>query len=236
MLPALGRALGGGHDRDRAWGEVAEVATTVGFRTRTGSCEGVMWTEIDVELPKAYPLTLNVRRYRAFDRAQIERGALLDLSLGDPLFDEAFLVEAAPAEVVRELLDGPTRAALSALRDVELSTETTVAGKPMLRMAMRGWQDDEGACLAWVDVAVSFARRVREAYAKAEDASTTLQGGPFRLEVDGEAIEAAKRAREADVARLREVQTRREGGGKELIVVMSVLLAMLVLVFVALAI
>jgi hypothetical protein len=45
-----------------------------------------------------------------FDAKLVERGQEVDVEVGDPIFDEKVLVEAAPAEVARAARDAPTRA------------------------------------------------------------------------------------------------------------------------------
>src|ERR1700722_18591664 len=50
----------------------------------------------------------------------VQRGLAVDVEVGEPLFDAAFLVEAAPAETVRAILDAPTRSTLRSLRPCEL--------------------------------------------------------------------------------------------------------------------
>jgi hypothetical protein len=208
----LGALLGGGHDLrggvwgaacGEAWGSALGAPTRVRFATRGHGTndDAVRWTEIDVELPR-YPLALYLRRHGWLDALQVARGAMVDLTLGDAAFDAAFLVEAAPADVARKLLDAKARAALASYDCVELTTEQAAAG-PVLRLAIRGWLEDGDAALAAAQLAVTMVRRVRQAYAEVEDeAPLAAVGAPFRPALDDGPARRAAADREAEVARL----------------------------------
>jgi hypothetical protein len=74
-------------------------------------------THCRVRLPaEAPPFAMDVRPRTAAEERALERGDAIDLDLGDEPFDRAFVVEAAPADVIRVLVDGATRAALLSLR------------------------------------------------------------------------------------------------------------------------
>jgi hypothetical protein len=51
----------------------------------------------------------------------VEHGRAIDLTLGDPAFDDTFIVEAAPAEMARALLDEKARTALLAFSPCRLT-------------------------------------------------------------------------------------------------------------------
>jgi len=64
----------GTHDGNTAWGTAQGLDTKIAFTTRGSGSNTTSWTEIDVELPAAYPLSLHVRRHAFFDRGPIEKG------------------------------------------------------------------------------------------------------------------------------------------------------------------
>jgi hypothetical protein len=70
--------------------------------------------------PRAAPVEMHLTPQKESDASLVERGLAIDLQVGEPLFDAAFVVEAAPAETVRALLDAPTRSALRGLLPCEL--------------------------------------------------------------------------------------------------------------------
>jgi hypothetical protein len=57
-------------------------------------------------------LEMELRPQNAAELRQVEKGRAIDLVLGDEMFDDAFIVEAAPSETARALLAEPIRAAL----------------------------------------------------------------------------------------------------------------------------
>ena len=59
------------------------------------------------------PLVISVARHRLGEGAVIERGAMLDISLGDESFDAAWRVEGAPLDTTKSVLDAEVRALLS---------------------------------------------------------------------------------------------------------------------------
>jgi hypothetical protein len=195
----------------------------------------VQWTEIDVSFPAAYPLSLNVHRHGWLDGPKIERGEMVDVQLGDPRFDAEFLVEAAPAEVAKQLLDAQVRRFLRDEPAVELFTLTETPG--VLRLALREWRDTDERKEA-VEIVSKIAAGVRAAYVSAEasapvPAPTATVGAPYRAEPDGAAARQAEAAREAelqrDVQRVDDLRNKRANSPTAiyvfLIVVLSVVLA-----------
>ncbi len=70
---------------------------------------------------------MDLRPETRSERRAVERGRAIDLVLGDEAFDDAFIVEAAPAEVARALLDERARTALLTFSPCRL----TVAGNEL---------------------------------------------------------------------------------------------------------
>ncbi len=66
-------------------------------------------TLIPADCPR---LEMELRPQTAGELRHVEKGRAIDLVLGDDAFDDAFIVEAAPLEVARAILDEPIRAAL----------------------------------------------------------------------------------------------------------------------------
>ena len=97
------------------------------------------------------------------------------MTLGEPAFDDAFLVEAAPADVAKLLIDHQAREFLASHKIVEL---TTVVG--VLRFAVRGWLDAMPAATVALDATSRIASRVLDAYAEAEHAVAPDETGSPR--------------------------------------------------------
>ncbi len=87
--------------------------TPVTYELRPGGKNTPNRTFCTALLPPDCPrLELELRPQTAGELRHVEKGRAIDLILGDDAFDDAFIIEAAPAAVARELLDEPIRAAL----------------------------------------------------------------------------------------------------------------------------
>jgi hypothetical protein len=180
------------------------------FTTRGSGSSSVSWTEVDVDMPRNYPLSINVRRHGWLDRGRIERGDMIDVQLGDPAFDDAFLVECAPADVARILFDEPARRFIAHYDPIELTTEP-VGDRRILRLAVRGWLEETSSAVQAVDGATRIGARVREAYAAAETAVPAREAGsPYRPIVDDQPVRDAAQARLHEVAEVERVKALRE--------------------------
>jgi hypothetical protein len=182
-LARIAKLLDGDTDgRTCARGTRSEVPVQVTLLRRGFGDDEACWTEVDGVLPASNPLSLHVRRYQRRDRGLIARSAMRDVDLGDPTFDNEFLIEAAPAMVVRRLLDVNTRAYLAAHAQARLTT-ARVGARPVLRLSLPGWRQDLDAATEAVDVVVHLVARLRDAYAEAEREQTEGRGGdPYRVE------------------------------------------------------
>jgi hypothetical protein len=156
----------------------------------------VPWTEIDIEIPRVYPLAVYVRRQRAGDRAAIERGETIDVEVGDGVFDAKYVIEAAPAAVIKKLLDEQTRTFMLTHGTVELMTKDR-GGVRVLQLAIEGWNDDPEATKQAIAAVVHVASRIRDAFTEAVEAVPLDQiGAPFRPIPDDHAqrlVEASHR-------------------------------------------
>ncbi|MBK7535532.1 MAG: hypothetical protein IPI49_09240 [Myxococcales bacterium] len=201
-LRAAARLLGGEHDDHRAWGDALGPRATLALVTRNETGRSRRdWTEVTAALP-GDSLELRVKSKGLLGGLGASGEVHEGTALGDEAFDREFALEAAPMDVVRRLLDAPTRAQLSHFFAVELTTERTT--QRVLRMALPGWLLDEGDARRALQLVAGIAGRVKQAYDQAEDAvPVPLVGPPFRAAPDDRAAVAAAEAREAEVERLR---------------------------------
>ncbi|MGE0868720.1 MAG: hypothetical protein AB7P03_09165 [Kofleriaceae bacterium] len=201
-LAELARHLGGNHSvrQRRAWGIARGVNVETRYRIRDLEPGDPEWTEIDVELPKHYPFSLDVRRRsKAISETAI--------AIGDDAFAQELVVEAAPADVVRELLDAKVRSFLASYDHFELF-DVTANDRRVLRFAIQGWIVDAAEVRSAIDHIAEVAARFRDVYAAVAAQSAPAEGGsPYRPEVDASRIDAAQQAREREVAALRQSKT-----------------------------
>ena len=61
-----------------------------------------------------------VRHPVTFDPSDIRAGRVIDIQVNDPAFDATFIVEGAPSDLVRALLDEPLRRALLEIQHVSV--------------------------------------------------------------------------------------------------------------------
>jgi hypothetical protein len=220
-LAELGTLLGGGHDeRSSAWGSALGAPARLRFVTRGSGRTSESWTEIDVELPAHYPFALHIRHHGWFDQGKIERGEMVDITVGDRAFDDAFLIEAAPADIVRQLLDARVRFQLATLPRFQLATTTTTVS--VLRLEILGWIDI-GVARSAIETLVAISTGVRQAYAQLEAAVKPLvTGAPFRPELDDRPAREAAAARQAEVDRIERLRSERPSSAMLVGVVIAV--------------
>lgn len=77
-------------------------------------------TVCSVRLERPPHLLMELRRQTGDELEQVRAGRAVDVVVGDPAFDDAFIVEAAPAEVAKKLLDADTRRMLLAMQPLRL--------------------------------------------------------------------------------------------------------------------
>ncbi len=165
------------------------------------------WTEVLVKIPDV-PFVLELREQSSSEISLRERGLAVDVVTGDPAFDDAFIVEAAPADVARHLLGADVRALLVGLQPVKV---VTLALEHQLRIEKTGHIVEKELADRLIDAAVALGN-VREAIAAADaalDASSGAAGGPFRAETDATAARAARAARADELIHLHGAQQRR---------------------------
>ncbi len=119
---------------DGAAGTVAGAPAT--FRIDTsGRYRQQADTVLTVRFPVSSLLLLLRRANPTSDATDQAAGRLVDVTVGDPAFDDAFIVAGAPSDLVRALLDAPTRSAVADLGDVIVNIDGSsvvvdVGGRP----------------------------------------------------------------------------------------------------------
>ena len=180
---------------------------TIGYRflDRGLGSDHKPFTEVDMAIPPDYPLTLRIERGRPSPE-ELARGHVLDLPIGDPAFDDKFIIEAAPSDIVRELLDAQTRDFLLAN-----TGELTTPLPGVLRLAIPTWAEDPHDALVVIDACVHVGGRIRAAYAAANAAIPQGQtGSPYRPDVDDAPQRAAEAKRLAELAEVERIRADRE--------------------------
>lgn len=172
------------------------------FADRGSGSSHEPWTDITVVIPDKYPLKLRVLR-----AIHVSARDMIDIEIGHPQFDHDFVIEAAPADVVRQLLDVQARAFLSGLSKLEL-----VTGPSSLTLSVPGWQENVSEAINLVDGVARMGSRIRDAYAAADAAVAPKDvGSPYRSEVDQQPLRDAEELRKIELAQVEAVETfRRE--------------------------
>ncbi len=200
-LQAIANALGGTvTSSNSVGGRRQDVNIVYMFADRGVGSSHEPWTEVSAVLPARYPLTIRIVRGQPKPNQHV-----VDIELGTPAFDDFFIVEAAPADVVRQLIDEPARMFLTRQHGkVELET---VAGG--LRISTPGWIEDPSHARGLADYVGLLASRVRDAYAAANAKVAPRDlGSPYRPQVSvlSEDLQAA---REHEIAQVHQVQALR---------------------------
>jgi hypothetical protein len=239
-LEAIAKELGGTAEQapggaQRARATIDGVTVTYALAIRGSGKHAQRWTEVEVEVPTRYPLSILVRRHEWLDGGKISRGEMVDVVLGDRAFDDAFLVEVAPADVVSQLLDRPIRELLWSLENPELLT-TKRDGKPVVQLAVRDWIRERDAAVRIARKLAVLGASVRGAYATAAAATpVTYEGVPFREIANDRAARQAERARVEEVQHVEEVRAVRKHNEQYVVAIVVVgLLAISLLLLIAL--
>lgn len=177
----------------------------IGYRliTTGGGSSAVRSTEIGAEIPAGYPLAIYIRRQGSQDRAEIDRGELVDIEIGNAAFDARFLVEAAPAAAIKKLLDAEAVRYLMALPDLTLRTQDTSSGRRHLVLSLAGWTDDAETAGRHVAALARLAARVPEVFEElGGEMPVEMVGAPHReMPIQRENLNTPERQRD-EVLRL----------------------------------
>jgi hypothetical protein len=133
-------------------------------------------------------------------------------------------VEAAPADIVRTLLDARVRSLLYFLPTATLST--TRATIPMLRLEV-DYAVDADEARAIVTALTALSVGLPAAYERAEGADPPLvTGAPFRQQIDDSAARDAAAARDAEVGHIRKLQSQRPSRGPGIGIVLGIIVGL----------
>lgn len=162
-----------------------DIAVDYRLTDRGSDSNRESWTEVTAALPEHYRVSLRIQRGRPKPGVPV-----IDIDLGTPVFDEFFIVEAAPTDVVRHWIDERARQFLMAQPGlIEL---TAWAGK--VQFATFTWITDPAKAVELVDFVGGLASRLRDAYAAADLAvPVTESGAPYRPESGAPAIDVQAR-------------------------------------------
>jgi hypothetical protein len=134
---------------------------------------GLPETLCSASLPEGLPrFVLELRPQTSAELDAVREGRAIDVLVGDEAFDDAFVIEAAPAELARMLLDAPTRDALIAIGPTRVVIDGTA-----LRVDIRRLVTDRDALERVVATTLRMARRLSALPGElAEKRLTELQG------------------------------------------------------------
>jgi hypothetical protein len=204
LLGQIAAELRGSSAGNQAWGKHRGVAVTFGceaLQNRGSSSE--YWTVIDADITHAPPLELHVRRQGWHANAAIARGKMIDVEIGDPVFDPMFVVEAAPADVVRALLDPELRGFLASHSSAKLDTVVLAGHRKVLRLTVTGWIAGVADAMANIAAVARAASRIRDAFAVVDSANAPVESGaPYRQQLDETRSRAAEEVRAREIAHL----------------------------------
>lgn len=186
---------------DRARGTFAGVEIELRFVDRGAGSTRDPYTEVVVVGAAVRPdLVLHVIPQTARDAADVAAGHGTDVRLGDSAFDDAFLVEAGPEDVVRLLFRPKVRVGMMAVRPI--GVHTTPDG---LMVEKSGWIEDAELLRPLVALAAGIAGRVPEAFEAADRERLASRGyrdapqhplGEEQRRAEVEGVKQRKKARE----------------------------------------
>ncbi|HEX3770733.1 MAG TPA: hypothetical protein VHV30_07715 [Polyangiaceae bacterium] len=107
-------------------------------------------------LPEASPLEMELRPETERELRNLEQGRAIDLVLGDEAFDDSFVVEAAPSDMARALLDRNARTHLLAFHPCVLSIEGQ-----RLRFTKTSYLEEPAEIARVIDTCADLASRLR---------------------------------------------------------------------------
>ena len=181
-------------------------------------------TRVDCELPDR-PFALELRPQTAKEDANIAAGKTIDVKVGDRFFDSVWVIEGAPADVVRRVLDDSVRQSLAFL----LVDDLKQPNARTMRLRAGGKRSPQWMINA-IGVLVTISNSIDHAYEAADReavAHAQMTGAPYRGEVRATNVEQV-RAREFEA--LRKVRLHRRLFSAP--VIAAVVLALVTLVFV----
>ena len=169
--------------------------------------DGGKHLSVTTSVPRHYPLQLELRRETFGDLRAKKREELIDIRVGDRAFDEMFVVEGTPAEVVARVIAKPLRELLLANSDARV----VLADNHELVLTLDRWPEHATAVAAIEAIAI-VAAEVPVAFAAAghDSAADPAQGGaPYRGTLEEHLTEDVG-ARNLELFELRERKRRRD--------------------------
>ncbi|MCC6873155.1 MAG: hypothetical protein IT378_02510 [Sandaracinaceae bacterium] len=193
---------------DRVRGFRGDHEIEVRFVDRGAGSTRDPYTEVLVLDRTRDDLHLSIVRQTDYDMAYVRRGLGTDLEVGDAIFDELFLVEAAPADVIPHLLDGATRALLQEWQPIGVKTLEAKDDQPGgLLVEKPTWLGTPQAIEAMLAIAVHIVDRIPLAFAQADRARAERHGyrgtSPAEDDRRAEVASLKKKQKERHDARVR---------------------------------
>ena len=227
-LTIAGRRLGGKRVGEASFvdGHLAGLPMRFMLTSRGIGSGSEAWTELECQLPSATAANLQLALWpsgRDLER-EVAAGHRIDIVVGDRVFDTAYMIEGAPTDIVRAVLDAETRAALLALGRCELRFPRPGPGLPnptdapasfaVVQLAMRGWLEDEAGIIAALNALARLAQRLVAAPTEVIEAiPLQTSGTPYRA-ITSDAARTDARARQAhEVRALEALRKRRAADG-----------------------
>jgi hypothetical protein len=155
-IEASFRSFGATPTRSRGAVEGRIEALHVRYALRQGDRSNPKQTVCRVLLSSDLPrLDMDLRPQTRSEVRDVEHGRAIDLVLGDEAFDDSFIVEAAPSELARELLDERARTSLLAFYPCRL----TITGRE-LRFVKPAYLDEPAEIRRVLELCVDLGSRL----------------------------------------------------------------------------
>lgn len=169
--------------------------------------DGSKYFQITTAIPREYPLLLDIRRETYSDWRAKRRDDLVDVRVGDREFDEMFVVEGAPADVVARLVTKPLRELLVASSDARVVVDNTHE----LALKLDRWPDAETA-IAAIDAIAVVAAEVPIAFSAIGHSAPAVEttGAPYRGALAEQPVEDLARVHNLELVELGERKRRRD--------------------------
>jgi hypothetical protein len=200
-------------------GSFEGVQVTVRMVVRGVGSYSERFTEV-AAATNAQGLSLSLRPQTESELSDVGQGLAVDLILNDTAFDAAFIVEAAPNDVVTRVLDDGIRSMLLRVRPGEVVTR-----EGFIQVDKEDWIDDRDALTAVIQLAAALARRIPIAK---DEASRSAATGGYRG--DDDAARVAAEAREAELLRLEAVKRARADAERKKNLALVLLIVLLLII------
>lgn len=197
------------------------------FATRGSGSSAESWTEAEADVVHEH-FVLSIRRQKDRDEKLIQKGLAVDIQLGNPAFDAAYLVEGAPASLVVRLLTPAIQQKILDCNVDEIDERNTG-----MVVARKGWREDQADIQAFVDLVVTLAERIAPAAAEAKLADAPPPESAYRGAAMSPGDQArwqsaqwnAASQRQAEIAQVEQTRARRKAHERNMaLLVMGVIL------------